>query len=319
MLIDKFPKLFHKYILNISNSQDDLNYDCYPNDSIKSKKKRICHLHIKDIDLFNDFYKEYMDNLLENYDVFITFTEGSFENIIYSYNKYYENNELYFLKVKNKGYDIGPKIILIHILYNHNIQFSHILFLHSKSDILKRNYYFNPLVGNKNKIIKNIQLIENNKKVGGIFPNMFKANDIDVKEVSKNNLCYFNELVKLYGLKKQNIIDFCEGNCMILHEKIINFIFKNKTQVLYNLCNEINSFDENWVRIRFNIPKIFKLQDVYSNFINEPNNYKLNNTSQIGNNLKNPKNDMPDGMFEHVWERMWVNFIYELNMGYVSY
>lgn len=319
MLINKYSKLFHKYFLNISNCNDDIEYTYYPkNIIIKSDNNRIVHLHIIDIDNFIDVYGSYIDNIIKYYTIYVTFTCGDVERIMFMYNNH--KNNIQYIKVKNKGYDIGPKISLLDFLYFNNISYNHILFLHSKKDINKRNLYFKPLVGSIDIIEENINLIENNDNIGGIFPNMYKNKENDLIQYSINNIEYINQLLHLYGLKNNNIIDFCEGNCMILRKDVIDFIFKDKTKLLYNMCNDKNSFDENWVRCRYNIPESLQLKQLYNDFIKNPDNYKLNNSLiVVGNNLANPNKDMPDGMYEHIWERIWVNFIYELNLQYISY
>ncbi len=319
MLINKYSKLFHKYLLNISNCNDDIEYTYYPDNLIiKPNTNRIVHLHIIDINNFKNIYNDFFDNIIKYYTIYITFIYGDIERIMFMYNSY--KNKIQYIKVKNKGYDIGPKIALLDFLYNNDILYNHILFLHAKKDVNKRKLYFKPLVGTADIIKKNIELIENQNNIGGIFPNMYKKEDNDLIKYSKNNISYITELLNLHDLKNNNITDFSEGNCMILKKSVIDLIFKNKTKLLYNMCNDKDSFDENWVRCRFNIPEILQSQQLYDDFIKNPNNYKLNNTLiAVGNNLANPNNDMPDGMYEHLWERVWVNFIYELNLEYISY
>ena len=313
MLINHFPKLFHKYILNISNYDDEIEYIIYPNNKIITpKNNRIAHLHIMNLNDFFDIYGNFIDNIIQFYTIYITFISGDIEKI-----KYNLNNEIQFLKVKNKGYDIGPKIAFLDFLYTNNISCNYILFLHSKSDPKKRHEYFNPLIGSIDIIRKNIKIIENNNDIGCIFPNIYKKESHNVKDYSINNMIYLKELIKLYNLKTNDITDFSEGNCMILKKNVVDFIFKNKTRIFYNLCNDKDSFDENWVRQRFNISSKLLLHHLYNDFKNNPDSYKLNNSNHaIGNNLANPNKDMPDGMFEHVWERLWVNFIYECGMKY---
>ena len=36
-----------------------------------------------------------------------------------------------------------------------------------------------------------------------------------------------------------------------------------------------------------------------------------------GNNFKNKSNDMPDGMIEHIFERIYINVLDELNLKYI--
>lgn len=317
MLIYKYSKLFHKYILKLSNHEDDILYTLKGNKNIIiNKKKHIIHLHIFNIELFDDFYEKYYENISDFFTIFITYIIGEKDVLLEELKEKYEKNELYFIHLLNKGYDVGPKIVLINILEENNINYESILFLHSKTNNEKRYSYFYPLIGTKEIIKKNINLLENDN-IGGIFPNIYKKEDHDVKKYSLNNLIYFNQIVNYYDLHEKNIIDFSEGNCLYLHKNVINFIFKNKTKLWYNLCNTIDSFDENWIRKRYNKPDTLSLEDLYNDFTKNSIYFKINNSEiPVGNDLANPSHDMPDGMFEHVWERLWVNFIHECKMKY---
>ena len=321
MLIYKYPKLFHKYILNVSTQTDEIFYILKANnDEIIVKKKHIVHLHIFNIELFDNFYGNYIDLLKKHFTIFITYIIGDKSLILENLKKELDTNNLYIINVKNKGYDIGPKFVFLYLLEKYNINtYNSILFLHSKTNNEKRYLYFTPLIGNEEIIIQNIRIMDDEEKqnIGGIFPNMFKKEEHDVIRYSFNTLNYINEITSYYDIKHKNIIDFSEGNCMYLHKNVINYIFKNKTKLWYNLCNSIESFDENWVRKRYNKPNSLKTQDLYNDFINNSIHFKINNSEiPVGNNLANPNHDMPDGMFEHAWERLWVNFIYECNMNY---
>ena len=73
--------------------------------------------------------------------------------------------------------------------------------------------------------------------------------------------------------------------------------------------NYDNSFDVNWVNI------FYKYNSDNYNFIHNEYNKK----SLYGNNnlIKNTNKSMPDGMIEHVFERIWLNVIKKLNANYL--
>ena len=53
-----------------------------------------------------------------------------------------------------------------------------------------------------------------------------------------------------------NVLDksekkFAEGNCLYLTKKIVDFIFKGRTKIYYNIFNEVDDFDLGWVRNRY--------------------------------------------------------------------
>ena len=61
-----------------------------------------------------------------------------------------------FIKVKNRGRDIGSFICSLDYIYKNNIKFDNILFLHSKTNDARRLQYFEPLIENDYKIKKNL-------------------------------------------------------------------------------------------------------------------------------------------------------------------
>ena len=83
---------------------------------------------------------------------------------------------------------------------------------------------------------------------------------------------------------------FIEGNCYILSKKVINKLYTDP--LLYNILNTETSFDYNWVCKAYNIKG-----DIYEVY------------KQFQERKLAPRNERSfDGYFEHVFERVVLNF-----------
>jgi hypothetical protein len=98
---------------------------------------------------------------------------------------------------------------------------------------------------------------------------------------------------------------FSEGNVFILHKSVMDFIFKDKLNLFYNILNFDNSFDYNWVKINYNLN---------TNIFDTFKNYTDNN---LFGNVFTSKNEFRDGMIEHMFERIWINIIKKINGNYL--
>ena len=123
------------------------------------------------------------------------------------------------------------------------------------------------------------------------------------------------DILNYLGIQIEEL-PYSEGNCMFLSKKIIDFLFLDNLHILYNILNRPNSFDVNWVRIRFRKTTV-SANILYSDFRNNNEYMNINNNGYaVGNNFDNLSNDMPDGMVEHVFERIYINIINHLNLKY---
>ena len=152
----------------------------------------IAHLHCFNINQFQEIYGEYIDNIIKYYNVYVTFSEG---NII-------PDNDLEIIKIENRGMDIGGKICLLAHLYKNDISFSHILFLHSKSDKSRRELYFNPFISNIEQINYICSIIGNYDL---IYPDLIWLGDWNKKEGYTVNKFYYDEYLELMNFQNLNI------------------------------------------------------------------------------------------------------------------
>jgi hypothetical protein len=298
--IHLYPVLFNKYILKLRNILDDIPYEI----KLKSifDNDFICHLHIYNIDTFYDCYGKHYQNLINEFNIIITYSIGIIPITLLT-------NNVSIIRIENKGYDIGGKLCALEFIKNENIIYNYILFLHSKSNIDSRNEYFEPLIKNIHRIKLNKMLLKN-KNLLGIFPNIIHGveNIFTYHDAFCYNDLYYTEILSYLNIE-DNFRIFSEGNCFYCNKNVIDYIFKNNYNYFYNILNHENSFDANWVNIYYNY-NTTNYQFLYNEYINK---------NLFGNNnlIKHTNKAMPDGMIEHVFERIWLNVIKKLKGKYL--
>ena len=285
--------LFHKYFLELSHPFNKISFIISQNNISKEFKERkyFAHLHCYDISRFMEIYGIYVDKISEYFSIIITYSIG--ENTID------KNRNYVILKIPNKGLDIGAKFCAVAYLNDNKISYDYILFLHSKSNPETRKKYFEPLINNlDDEFIQNISIYD------GYFPDIeWEIDGETLKWVSNNphfknhentnwperNLLYRKELLNYLGANN-NTNHFIEGNCYILSQNVVEKLYTDPN--LYNILNTETSFDYDWICKAYNIQG--DIYEVYKQFIER----KLA-----------PKNERSfDGCFEHVFERVVLNF-----------
>jgi hypothetical protein len=282
--------LFHKYYLKLETTDNQIKYNIIKTNisDYFIERKYYTHLHCYDISNFNEIYEEYFDTICRYFSVIVTYSIGN--------NTIDNNSDLVILKIPNKGMDIGGKFCAVKYLNDNNITYEYILFLHSKSNPETRRKYFKPLIDNlDDEFIKNIN--END----GYFPDiqweivgdrlkMISGNlEFADSNLPERNLLYRNRLLKYLGANN-NTNKFIEGNCYILSKRVINKLYTDP--LLYNILNTETSFDYNWICKSYNIQG-----DIYEIY------------KQFRERKLSPRNQNSyDGYFEHVFERVVLNF-----------
>lgn len=294
-IVIKHPYLFHKVILNLTDVNKEITYDIKKKHKIK--KKFLTHLHCYDIDKFDYFFKDYLYKIYRLTDIIITFCIGDPSKL---------KLNVTILKIKNKGMDIGGKFCMVDYIKKEKINYSFILFLHSKtSDIIRKNWFDN--------IVFNLDMLDiQDNTIGGYFPECLYAGDnsnllwFDKMETTKKNFLnklykkhhynelYFNEMLKYLNLNQNSPTCFSGGNCYVLKKSVVEKIFLDK--MLYNILNLKTSFSYNWFKINYSLDcsSILTL-------------YEFKNQKNLcGNNLeyKTKNRTLPDCMIEHVFERI---------------
>lgn len=248
-------------------------------DIIYIKNKLWCHLHCYNIDLFDKIYQEHIKDILKYFSIIVTFSEG---NNIPSYEK------SIYIRCKNKGGDIGGKFVCIRYLIDNNIDFSFILMLHSKSNEIKRNIYFNSLLDNITSIIENLN------DEAGIYVN----NQLVLRGKQAQwgrNTYHMKYITELLNISCDDYM-FPEGNVYILNSEVAKYIFDDRFN-LYEKLNTKTSFDYSWFIQYYKMDKNMSIEQakIISSIKGlHGNNYSTN----LGHK------GLADCMIEHVFERI---------------
>ena len=313
ILFEKYPNLFHKYLLNLSNPHQELSYNIISSNNVVANfvgNFVMTHIHIYDIGLFDDIFGIYFDNLCEFSPIIITFSVGSISSDLLL------TENIYLLQIPNKGMDIGGKLCAFDFLEKNNITYDYLFFLHSKSNKAIRDSYFLPFFKNRQRLqlIRTLLSVKNNKLYGLFHPYIHSCdfNDINILDNPiKYDKVYLTEMLNFMNIDFDYNLKFSEGNVCILHKSILNYIFKNKVKMIYNILNSKESFDYNWVKINYsmdtNLNMHTKLKDTYDEYIR----------SKLNGNILTSGVGIRDGMIEHVFERIWIKVIQSMNGNFL--
>ena len=158
--------------------------------------------------------------------------------------------------------DVGAKFCMVQYLKDQEIEYSHILFLHSKSNPETRRKYFAPLISIFEEEETAQDFIENINDYDGYFPDiqweikgdrliMISGNlQFANSNLPERNMLYRKELLGYLGCENKTNL-FVEGNVYLLSKKIVERLFGDKK--LYNILNRPDDFDYNWVCKRYEL------------------------------------------------------------------
>jgi hypothetical protein len=292
----KYPYLFHRYKLGLLND-DDLNKEV-GYEVIQTFKKTIgkfyCHIHCFDISYFKKYFERHFVLLNRIFNIVVTYHKGTSD--------YIKTINITVLKIPNVGMDIGSKFSFIKWLNDSKLDYSYVLFLHSKSCHEAREKYLSFFCKHI-KRLRTIKNLLNKNKYDFIFPDMRIKGDYGKRKLFMNKV-YTIDLIKYFGCSYSTFM-FFEGNVLILSKKICNLIFGDKH--IYNVLNNNKSFDYNWVNNRYNLYK--DIETTYKIYLKN----KL-----IGNNLelRNNNDNWSDCMIAHAFERIYLNICLSLNLSF---
>lgn len=300
----EYKHLFHKYYLNLKNPNDNVKYNIEYIKLNLNLNKVLC-IHCYDLSniehYFNDLISEY--NSLE-YTIIVTFSIGN--DVINDY--FLKLNSLIILKIKNKGADIGAKLVTMQYLKDINLEYKFALFVHSKTDNYDRENYLKPFINRCNLLE---YIFEND--IDCIFPDY---NNICICE-NTNKQCinelekYYDEFCLYFKIKSHHSNFIFNGtNTFALSKKFIDLLSKN-IKILYNNLNEENDFDYNWYKIYYNLHDL-SVEDMYKVYLTKKN---------IGNDFYLRylnKTGIQNGCYEHIFERMWISILQHYNCNFIA-
>ena len=298
------PYLFHKYMLGLADPKADIQYQVRNALSLPILKGGLfAHLHCYDISKFREIYGNYIETIYNYFSVVVTYSLGIARNVM--------NKQIALLKIPNKGMDIGAKFCMVQYLKNQKIDYSYILFLHSKSNPKARKNYFAPLISRFKEEETALEFIENINDYDGYFPNIqWEIQGDRLRMITGNpqfancdwperNLQYRKDLLSYLGCENQTN-RFVEGNVYLLSKKVVERIFGDKR--LYNILNGSTDFDYNWICARYGLSG--SLRKVYDEF----------RVRQL-----QPRDKLSyDGYIEHTFERVVLNCIDERKIKFIN-
>ena len=275
----KYPELFHKFILKISKPTKLMNYNVIKQEELKDGDL-ICHLHCFNLDKFNEIFRPYIEVLKIHFKIIITYTHGD---------PYFINDmQCNCLQIKNKGMDIGAKMVTVDYLKSKDINYEYIFMLHSKNNKTKRDQYFNSFFMKLNNIL---QIIYHKKEVGIITPDIIHGNlyreSFGINQININQISEYLDLPIYTSI-------FPEGNCYILHKDVAELLYGNK--LFYNMLNTKTSFSLNWFKL------FYRLKETNSKILYKKYLLEGLHANHLDSNLG--YNGLADGMIEHVFERI---------------
>lgn len=283
-----YPDLFNKYGLAIKNPFADVSfYKTHENIVFKDK---IVSIHCYKLESIDSYFRQ------------LIHTYSSDHHIIITFSKYHTNYNLIrdimpsvtLLQIKNKGADIGSKLITMMYLLKENWPVKYCLFVHSKLDPIHRSNMLRPFINNHSSINA---LIDNNMDI--IVPDYHNFNDC------KNTKHMFNELRQLFeymgvsDVKFDSTFLFNGTNTFVLSYRYI-YSLKDHLHILYNHLNEGNDFDNMWYK-KANKSNQTICQN-YDKYINK---------NLIGNSWESRRRGGPcrrNNSYEHLFERIWLGY-----------
>jgi hypothetical protein len=291
-----YPDLFNKYVLSIKSPFADVSfYKIQENIVFKDK---IVSIHCYKLENIDSYFRQIIQTYSVDHHIIITFSE------------YHANYNLIrdiipsitLLKIKNKGADIGSKLITMMYLLQEKWPVKYCLFIHSKSDPIHRSNMLGPFIDKYTYINT---LIDNNMDI--IVPNYQNFDDC------KNTKDMFNELAQLFEYMGVSNVDFNSNflfngtNTFVLSYRYI-YSLKEHLHIFYNHLNEGNDFDNMWYK------KVNKSnQTIYQNYD------KYINKNLIGNSWESRRRNGPcrgNNSFEHLFERIWIKYAMHNNFNY---
>ena len=213
--------------------------------------------------VYKEFIESYIQKLTE-VGHFIHLYYTIFSNKIKNKIKRFDNSSSTFIKVKNKGMDIGAFFKVIEYWKKKNLNFDFFLKLHTKSNKIWRDNLINPLVGSYKTIKKNIWIMKNISKVG-----LIGSKDWLLKLDSLNKHIQENIARQIHGsqfaLKKTKFIG---GTMFWMRFSCIDILYNNihfLNDMYYSMksgyiINDIETNTHSWERLLGTLVSIKKLQ-----------------------------------------------------------
>ena len=321
--IKKYPVLFHKYMLNLRNPEQDIYYKTYFEKKDKSFKENLfmCHIHLTTLNKIGEYLSSILQDVVKERILIVTFEEET-----YSPEQLKRLNvpNLICLKTLPIGKYIGGRIVMFQYLQDINKHYENIIFLHDKIEKNKIKKYYNTFL-NKNNLQRIEKLFQH---VDFIYPNNGFDGDWNLNEGYFLTNKYVNDMNTFLGFENKTSLFISDG-IFIANKTVIETIYNsNNLKILYNILNSKTSFDVNWVKMYYKL-KSTNVQEIYRTY--QSNNMKgtyynhahfseIKNKDMLFNNQKIETGYiLKDGTLEDVFDKLWINAILNSELKYINF
>jgi hypothetical protein len=232
------PTLFGQY-----HQTNSIDYNVIKFVSFDRNLKNICHLHISNINEFDKYYGDYIDNIVSYFNVILTYSHG-----LIQVNKY----NFTIVDIKNKDFSTVAKICVIDLCIKYDLLYESIMFLTPEYNLTDTKCSFESLAKNKNRLKIIMCLLEmKNNNLWGIFPSKITNKDTD-----PDRKIFCEEILKIITADT-TLNRFQDCSCMVLNKTIINFVFTDRLNYFYDCFyrNEASSVNAGFEMIWINIIK----------------------------------------------------------------
>jgi hypothetical protein len=261
-----------------------------------------------------------MENYIKNtltYDKKIHYYFSIIESECTVHNVYYLKSIYKYstiIKSYNKGMDIGLFMTTLHYIRHKKRKYNYLCKIHTKTDNHFREITITNLIGNNEKISKNIQLLKTNQ-IGMIAGNIILTFEKD-KEYLYSNEYHLKALSRniLYEPFEIEKCNFCAGTMFWTRMSILDTFTLENIQYIYKNLNGLSTLDVNWYAFfyKLNVNETEKVREHYelNKHIHSPNN--LHYTS-----VKKEKG-LRDCMLEHAIERFFGYLCIKQNLKLIN-
>lgn len=321
--IKQYPYLFHRFRESNAELGCTMHMECHQHSRLvlQNRYTFLAHLHCFDMNQFKKYYDDsVMETILHHCSlIIVTFCEGDIGNK--KLQGQYSKNIVY-LRIENKGMDIGGKCCCLQFLKYRGIAFDFMLFLHSKSCPIRRTMYFRPLIEHLSFLLESFV---RHPERGVYVPPLLHCGDNNNRILLMNkyfplnrqhpwnagNARYMKELDAFMDFTQNNRY-FPEGNCFVCNNDIAQHLYGNMT--LYQCLNMPHSLDAVWFSCHHHTLEEMDAKENSNEVVEKVIQAAQKHPTWPKNNLDDGNHGHPDNMLEHAFERM--NFKVAQKLGY---
>lgn len=272
--VSDFRFLFHKARIGVSDIHARIPY--YVHARPGPRKRIVAHLHILDLNTFDDVYGRYLALLQTYCSLVVTYSVPS-EKMP----RLAPGDSM--LRIQNRGMDVGAKFCAVrYLMESGGREPELVLFLHSKSDPKQRYRYYEWYLNQLPLIPSPLP-----PDVGGIFSPFL----IMHTPGWPRNTLYMQDLIGFFELES-DFFAFPEGNCFFLSFDVARAMYSDSR--LYNMLNTNETIDISWILEYYHLQSISQLRRMFQRGHVAYNNLHLG----AGHD------GLADSMLEHAFERL---------------